>query len=254
MRAAPLHGSTGQGTAAADRAPGSSRCRMRDTRARLPLRAGSSRLLGSGTVTPADGTYRLEPSNGRLLIKTDVPGWAVRRETTSRSMPPRWSGQAVVGGARDGGQPGESGRQGVPGLSEGAHAGPGQAKRNQPGGNAAVPTDLRSQDPQPHSLTAFVPLRDACAARRSARPRPDTAYFRATSYNGPCHQVRQRPRRYNAKVSKGSSSNSAAEINAVSGGDRVDQGLELGGWVLVRPGSPPPVEGDGGGEPGADGP
>ena len=50
----------------------------------------------------------------------------------------------------------------------------------------------------------------------------------------------------------GSSLNPAVEINAVSGGDRVDQGLELGGRVLVGPGSQPPVEGDGGGEPGAD--
>jgi hypothetical protein len=50
---------------------------VRDTPARLPLGAGSSRLLGSGKVTPADGTYRLEPSNGRHLIKRDVPGWAV---------------------------------------------------------------------------------------------------------------------------------------------------------------------------------
>jgi hypothetical protein len=44
-----------------------------------------------------------------------------------------------------------------------------------------------------------------------------------------------------------SSLNPAIEINAVSGGDRVDQGLELGGRVFVRPGSPPPVQGDGGG-------
>lgn len=47
-------------------------------------------------------------------------------------------------------------------------------------------------------------------------------------------------------VNTGSSLNSAVEVNAVSGGDRVDQGLELGGWVRFRPGSPPPVEGDGG--------
>jgi hypothetical protein len=32
----------------------------------------------------------------------------------------------------------------------------------------------------------------------------------------------------------------------VSGGDRVDEGLELGRWVLVRPGLPPSVEGVGG--------
>lgn len=34
----------------------------------------------------------------------------------------------------------------------------------------------------------------------------------------------------------------------MSGGDRVDQCLEGGGWVLVRPGLPPLVEGDGGSE------
>lgn len=39
----------------------------------------------------------------------------------------------------------------------------------------------------------------------------------------------------------------AVEVNAVSGGDRVDQGLELGEWGLVHPGLPPPVEGDAGG-------
>jgi hypothetical protein len=51
----------------------------------------------------------------------------------------------------------------------------------------------------------------------------------------------------------GSSLNSAVEVNAVSGGDRVDEGLELGGWVRVGPCLPPSVEGDGGGEPGTDG-
>lgn len=52
----------------------------------------------------------------------------------------------------------------------------------------------------------------------------------------------------------GSSLNPEIEVNAVSVGDHVDQGLEFGGWVGVRPGSPPSGEGDGEGEPGADGP
>ena len=52
----------------------------------------------------------------------------------------------------------------------------------------------------------------------------------------------------------GSSLNPAVEVKTVSGGDCVDQCLELGGWVLVRPGLPPPVEDSGGGEPGTDGP
>ncbi|MGC0335011.1 hypothetical protein RKD20_000045 [Streptomyces sp. SLBN-8D4] len=52
-----------------------------------------------------------------------------------------------------------------------------------------------------------------------------------------------------ARPLTGSSWNPVVEVNAVSGGDRVDQGLELGGRVLVRPGSPPSVQGGGGGEP-----
>ncbi|MFK0113353.1 LysR family transcriptional regulator [Streptomyces sp. NPDC091217] len=51
----------------------------------------------------------------------------------------------------------------------------------------------------------------------------------------------------------GSSSIPAVEVDAVSGGARVDQGSELEGRVLVRPGSPPSVAGDGRGEPGTDG-
>src|SRR5690348_14231004 len=43
----------------------------------------------------------------------------------------------------------------------------------------------------------------------------------------------------------GSSLNPAVEVDVVSGGNRVEQGLELGGWVRVRPRSPPSVEGDG---------
>ncbi|MCX4580785.1 hypothetical protein OHB41_48300 [Streptomyces sp. NBC_01571] len=51
----------------------------------------------------------------------------------------------------------------------------------------------------------------------------------------------------------GSSLNPEVEVNALSGGDRVDQGLEFMGWVRVRPCLPPAGEGDGWGEPGPDG-
>ncbi|MFE2585154.1 low temperature requirement protein A [Streptomyces sp. NPDC059378] len=51
----------------------------------------------------------------------------------------------------------------------------------------------------------------------------------------------------------GSSLNPEVVVDAVSGGDRVDQGLELRGWGRVRPGSPPSGEGDGWREPGPDG-
>jgi hypothetical protein len=54
-------------------------------------------------------------------------------------------------------------------------------------------------------------------------------------------------------VLTGSSLNPAVEIKGYAGGDGVEEGLEFGGWVAVRPGSPPAVQGDGGGEPGAGG-
>ncbi|MFD9285127.1 transposase, partial [Streptomyces mirabilis] len=44
--------------------------------------------------------------------------------------------------------------------------------------------------------------------------RPDTAYFRATSQDGPCHQVRRRLRRYNAKASKRAGRKRGIEVEA----------------------------------------
>jgi len=47
--------------------------------------------------------------------------------------------------------------------------------------------------------------------------------------------------------------NRGVEIKRVAGADSVDQGLELGWWGCVGPGSPAALEGDPGVEPGADG-
>lgn len=77
--------------------------------------------------------------------------------------------------------------------------------------------------------------------RHENQPRIDP-----TSLDRPCTQAPSRRSSPAPTVVTGSSSNPALEVNAVSGGARVDQGLELGGWVLVRPGLPPSVEGDGG--------
>ncbi|WP_328541365.1 helix-turn-helix domain containing protein [Streptomyces sp. NBC_00371] len=60
---------------------------------------------------------------------------------------------------------------------------------------------LRSRGHRRGQRTASVPLRGACAARRSARPRPDTACLRRTSPDGPRHRSRHRSRPRNAKVS-----------------------------------------------------
>ncbi|MGW0720329.1 hypothetical protein ACWD3K_37205, partial [Streptomyces sp. NPDC002778] len=47
------------------------------------------------------------------------------------------------------------------------------------------------------------------------------------------HAVIPTQRHHEFNLSSGSSLNPEVEINTVSGGDRVDQGLEVGGWVFV---------------------
>lgn len=53
-------------------------------------------------------------------------------------------------------------------------------------------------------------------------------------------------------VTTGSSLNPAVEVEGAARSDRVEQGLEFGGWVPVGPCLPPASQGGGGGEPGAD--
>ncbi|MEU7597673.1 hypothetical protein AB0B79_32265 [Streptomyces sp. NPDC039022] len=50
----------------------------------------------------------------------------------------------------------------------------------------------------------------------------------------------------------GSSLHPTVKIKGAAGGDRLEQGLEPGGRVLVGPGPPPAVQGGGRGKPGAD--
>lgn len=59
--------------------------------------------------------------------------------------------------------------------------------------------------PRPHrrgQRPASVSLPGACAARRSARPRPDTACLRHTGPDGPRHPSRHKSRPRNAEISK----------------------------------------------------
>ncbi|MFC5673533.1 hypothetical protein [Streptomyces incanus] len=65
-------------------------------------------------------------------------------------------------------------------------------------GHALPPASLRFDSPYDTDAhycvkrDTFVPLRGACAARRSARPRLDTACLRRTSHGGLRHRVRRR--------------------------------------------------------------
>jgi polyisoprenoid-binding protein YceI len=64
--------------------------------------AGSARTLGAVTLT--DGTYRIGPSTGRLLIRTGRAGLGRRAGHDLTIEATRWSGEAVV----DVGDPGRS--------------------------------------------------------------------------------------------------------------------------------------------------
>lgn len=73
----------------------------------------------------------------------------------------------------------------------------------------------------------------------------------------PNHRIGHTDQRTSKKMAlralTGGSLNPAVKIKGLAGGDRVEEGLEFERRVLVGPCSPPAAQGDGRGEPGADG-
>ncbi|MER5466604.1 helix-turn-helix transcriptional regulator [Streptomyces sp. NPDC002668] len=152
--------------------------------------------------------------------------------------------------------------RGGPCLRSGRGAG---ARSRQRSGHAGAPSWLTRRERQVADLVAAGPSNKEIAealviARRTAENHVERVLTKLGSPPGlslPSGPARARRRRFHRELAHrgeprsatASSLNPVVEINAVSGGDRVDQGLELGGRVLVRPGSPPPFEGGGGGEP-----